>query len=96
MNKSALVVGGGIAGMVCSLSIANQGHEVFLLEKESELGGMARRLYYTLEGLDVQAYMKELSDRVYKHPLIHVYNNATITDAAGFVGNFVTKVKYEG
>ena len=96
VNKSALVVGGGIAGMTCSLSIANQGHEVFLLEKENELGGMARRLYYTLEGLDVQTYLKELSDRVYKHPLIHVYANATITNAAGFVGNFVTTVKFEG
>jgi heterodisulfide reductase subunit A2 len=41
VNKTALVVGGGIAGMTCALSIAGQGHEVYLVEKEKELGGTA-------------------------------------------------------
>ena len=39
-----------MAGMTCALSIANQGHEVYLVEKESDLGGMARKIHYTLEG----------------------------------------------
>ena len=38
VNKTALVVGGGIAGMTCALSIANQGHEVHLMEKEKTWG----------------------------------------------------------
>ena len=95
VNKRALVVGGGIAGMTCALSIANQGHEVCLLEKESDLGGTAGRIYYTLEGLDVQAYLRDLVRRVYQHPLIHVYTGAAITEATGYVGNFVTKVQSE-
>lgn len=57
VNKAAVVVGGGIAGMTCALSIANQGHEVYLLEKDSDLGGTARRIHATLDGLDVQAYL---------------------------------------
>ena len=57
VNKTALVVGGGIAGMTCALSIAKQGHEVYLVEKEADLGGIARRIHSTLEGLDVQAYL---------------------------------------
>ena len=92
VNKTALVVGGGIAGMTCALSIASQGHEVYLVEKDTELGGMSRRLYYTLEGLDVQAYLHDLVHTVYHHPLIHVYTDAIITEATGYVGNFVTKV----
>jgi len=95
VNKTALVVGGGIAGMNCALSIARQGHEVYLVEKESDLGGIARRIHYTLEGLDVQAYLRDLVRKVYQHPLIHVYLNSSITDAAGYVGNFVTRVKSE-
>jgi len=95
VDKRALVVGGGIAGMTCALSIAEQGHEVYLLEKEKELGGMARRLHYTLEGMDVQAYLSDLISKVYRHPLIHVYTDAVITEATGYVGNFVTKVKSE-
>jgi heterodisulfide reductase subunit A len=95
VNKAALVVGGGIAGMTCALSIANQGHEVHLVEKEKDLGGTARRIYHTLEGLDVQAYLRDLVRKVYQHPLVHVYTGATITEATGFVGSFVTRVKSE-
>jgi len=95
VNKTALVVGGGIAGMTCSLSIANQGYEVYLVEKDKDLGGMARRIYYTLEGLDVQAYLRDLVRQVYQHPLIHVYTESVITEATGYVGNFVTKVTSE-
>jgi heterodisulfide reductase subunit A len=95
VNKTGLVVGGGIAGMTCALSIADQGHEVYLLEKDTDLGGIARRIHYTLEGLDVQAYVRDLVRKVYQHPLIHVYTDVTITEATGYVGNFVTKVKSE-
>ena len=96
VDKKALVVGGGLSGMTSALSIVEQGHEVHLVEKESELGGMARRIHYTLEGLDVQAYLNDLKSRVYQHPLIHVHTDAEITDATGYVGNFVTRVNSAG
>jgi heterodisulfide reductase subunit A len=96
VDKRALVVGGGVAGMTSALSIAEQGHEVHLVEKEKELGGTARKLHYTLEGLDVQAYLNDLIRKVYQHPLVHVYTGATITEATGYVGNFTTKVEAEG
>jgi len=96
VDKRALVVGGGVAGMTSALSIANQGHEVHLVEKDTDLGGIARQLHYTIEGLDVQAYLSDLIRKVYQHPLVHVYTGATITDATGYVGNFLTKVESEG
>jgi len=96
VNKAALVVGGGIAGMTCALSIANQGHEVHLVEKDKDLGGMARRIHTTLEGMDVQAYLNDLIRTVYNNPLIHVSHDATITDVSGYVGNFITRVETEG
>ncbi len=95
VNKTALVVGGGIAGMTCALSIAEQGHAVYLLEKDTDLGGMARKIHYTLDGMDVQAYLRDEVRKVYQHPLIHVYTEAVITEATGYVGNFVTKVTSE-
>lgn len=96
VNKAALVVGGGIAGMTCALSIANQGHEVHLIEKDSDLGGVARRLHTTLEGMDVNAYLNKVIREVYENPLIHVSHEATITDVSGYVGNFITTVETEG
>ncbi|MCL6611330.1 MAG: CoB--CoM heterodisulfide reductase iron-sulfur subunit A family protein [Peptococcaceae bacterium] len=95
VRKAVLVVGGGLAGMTCALSIAEQGHEVHLVEKDTELGGMARRIHYTLEGLDVQAYLRDVIRRVYRHPLIHVYTGAAVMEAGGYVGNFLTRVKSE-
>ena len=95
VNKAALVVGGGVAGMTCALSIAEQGHEVYLLEKEAELGGTARRIHTTLDGQDVQAFLRDLMHRVYRNPLIHVYTDAVITEATGYVGNFVTRITSE-
>ncbi|MCJ7796590.1 MAG: FAD-dependent oxidoreductase, partial [Thermoleophilia bacterium] len=96
VNKTTLVVGGGVAGMTSALSLAEQGFEVYLLEKEADLGGMARRLRHTLEGLDIQAFLSDLVRKVYRHPLIHVSTGATITEVSGYVGNFVTKVQSEG
>jgi len=92
VNKNALVVGGGLSGMTSALSIVEQGHEVYLVEKEPDLGGMARRIHYTLEGMDVQEYLEEMKSKVYQHPLIHVLTDSSITEASGYVGNFVTRV----
>jgi heterodisulfide reductase subunit A len=95
VNKAALVVGGGLSGMTCALSIADQGHAVHLLEKDADLGGAARRIHTTLDGQDVQAYLRDLIHQVYRHPSIHVYTDAVITEATGYVGNFETRVTSE-
>ena len=96
VNKTALVVGGGVAGMTGALSMANLGFEVYLLEKSSDLGGMARRIHFTLDGVDVRPYLEDLVRKVYRHPRIHVSTDAVITDVAGYVGNFITNVTAEG
>ena len=96
VTKTGLVVGGGLAGMTAALALANQGFEVHLIEKDTDLGGMARRIHYTLEGLDVQEILRDLICKVYQHPLVHVSHDATITSATGYVGNFVTTVESEG
>ncbi|MHC4472319.1 MAG: FAD-dependent oxidoreductase, partial [Planctomycetota bacterium] len=96
VNKAALVVGGGVAGMTSALALADQGFEVHLVEKQKDLGGMARRIRTTLEGVDVQAFLDDLIRRVYQHPLVHVSHEATITDVSGYVGSFVTTLESEG
>jgi len=95
VTKAALVVGGGLAGMTCALSIAGQGYEVHLLEKESELGGISRRVHTTLEGMDVQVFLNETIQKVYENSLVHVYPNARIRETTGYIGNFVTVVDSE-
>ncbi|MGQ9508929.1 MAG: FAD-dependent oxidoreductase, partial [Thermodesulfobacteriota bacterium] len=90
--QKGLVIGGGVAGMTASLKLAEQGFEVYLLEKEPQLGGNLRNIFYTIEGEDVQTYLNTLIDQVTHHPLIHVLTNALVVDFSGSKGNFSTGV----
>ncbi|MCU0601027.1 MAG: FAD-dependent oxidoreductase, partial [Desulfobacterales bacterium] len=94
INKRALVIGGGIAGMNAALGLARQGFPVVVVEKEAELGGFARRLHHTIEGADIQAYLKQLAGEVAGHAKIRVLTGATITAFEGFKGNFATTVAW--
>jgi len=88
--QKGLVIGGGIAGMTAALRLAEQGFEVYLVEKEAELGGNLRNIYSTLEGEDVQAFLEGIISRVRENPLIHVITNALVVDFSGSQGNFST------
>ncbi|MFH1999260.1 MAG: 4Fe-4S dicluster domain-containing protein, partial [Planctomycetota bacterium] len=72
------------------------GLNVHLVEKAKELGGMARRIDTTLEGMDVQSHLKDLIRSIYKNPLIHVSHDAVIKKVSGYVGNFATTLESEG
>ncbi|MFP3866602.1 MAG: FAD-dependent oxidoreductase [Desulfobacteraceae bacterium] len=88
-----LVIGGGIGGMNAALSLAQQGFPVTLIEKNGELGGVARRLHSTIEGDDVQAYLKDLIAEVQAHPQIEVLTNSEIVEFKGVKGDFTSKIK---
>jgi heterodisulfide reductase subunit A2 len=96
IEKSALVVGGGIAGMTAALSIADQGFPTTIVEKSSALGGAARDIKRTWRGKDVGKYLSELVSRVENHPQLTVLLNAEIKGSSGFLGNFETEVFSEG
>ncbi len=87
---ACLVVGGGIAGMTTALSLADQGFGVHLVEQEKELGGLARSLYYTQDGSDVQRFLRSQTIRVMSHPRIAVHTGVEVKKTEGFVGNFKT------
>jgi heterodisulfide reductase subunit A-like polyferredoxin len=88
----ALVVGGGIGGMNAALGMAEQGFEVFLIEKEEQLGGMALRLKNTIEGAEIQPYIADLIRRVQSQEKIQVLTRSLVVGFTGFKGNFTTEV----
>jgi heterodisulfide reductase subunit A-like polyferredoxin len=92
INKRALVIGGGIAGMTAALSLADQGFDAVLVEKEAHLGGLARDLTHTIEGAHVSEHLLELVDRVTHHEKIQVLAESLIVGFSGFKGNFTTEV----
>jgi len=93
VTSKGLVIGGGIAGMVAALRLAEEGYEVYLVEKDDKLGGQARDIYYTLEGENIQKFLEELIDKVKSNDKIHVFTAAKVKKIEGFVGNFKTTIK---
>ncbi len=89
---SALIVGGGLAGMTAALSLADQGYGVFIVEKEEQLGGLLCNVRYNLEGDDVQKHLQETIEKVNSNNLISVHTGTTVAETDGFVGNFHTKL----
>ncbi|MBM3323862.1 CoB--CoM heterodisulfide reductase iron-sulfur subunit A family protein, partial [candidate division WOR-3 bacterium] len=93
VTRAGLVIGGGVAGMTAALSLAGEGFDVFLVEREPVLGGNARSIAKTVEGDDVRQRLKELEARVRQHPRIKVFTGASIKAIDGFVGNFQTTLR---
>ncbi|MDY6879334.1 MAG: FAD-dependent oxidoreductase, partial [Thermodesulfobacteriota bacterium] len=96
VNQSALVIGGGIAGMTAARTLSDQGYHTFLLEREKSLGGQGRNIHETWRGEDVQKNLAEMIEQVQSDGRIDLYLDARIKEVEGFVGNFKTTIEQDG
>jgi heterodisulfide reductase subunit A len=93
ITKSALVIGGGVAGMEAALSIADMGFQAYLVEKGDKLGGQAWNLVTSARGYNYRGYLEDLIKKVEKHANIEILFNSTVKDTSGFIGNFSSLLK---
>ena len=93
IDKTILVVGGGIAGMTAAFEAAKTGYQVRLVEKSDKLGGWLAKQhksiptkppYRDLEETDVAALAAEIE----QHPNIHVYMSCVTKRIVGAPGLF--------
>ncbi len=100
VTPGAVVIGGGVAGMIAALDVADAGFPVYLVEKSDHLGGHVadlNRVFPTLES--AKELIEPLIKRVQTHPHVTVLLNSQVTGLEGYVGNFelqVTNSKSEG
>lgn len=87
-RPSALVVGGGLAGMTVALAIADSGYEVHLLERSPVLGGNLQNLYYVAEGFNPRRLSRDLINRVRAHQRIHALTRTELVNHSGHIGFF--------
>ena len=71
VTQTALVVGGGVAGMTAALALADQGFDTFLVEKSPRLGGIARASNGTSRATASPTTCAGLVRRVAAHPAHH-------------------------
>ncbi|MGA1976698.1 MAG: CoB--CoM heterodisulfide reductase iron-sulfur subunit A family protein [Bacteroidales bacterium] len=94
VTKTALVIGGGIAGIQASLDIANTGHKVILIDKEPSIGGHMSQLSETFPTLDCsQCILTPRMVEVAQHPNITLYTYAELESLEGFIGNFKVRIR---
>ncbi|MCJ8503012.1 FAD-dependent oxidoreductase [Desulfatitalea alkaliphila] len=96
VNPTALVIGGGIAGMTAARSLAQQGYETHIVERGEQLGGQAHNLYKTISGDLVADKLGALIGDVSSHPKIQVHLNTQLSAVDGFVGNFKSTLSNNG
>jgi heterodisulfide reductase subunit A len=95
IEKKGLVVGGGLSGMTASLRLAEQGYEVYLIERAKEIGGNLRESFYTLKGSDPQTLLKGLVSQIEGNEKIHLYCEAEVLKFKRKNGNYRTTICYQ-
>jgi heterodisulfide reductase subunit A len=96
-TPTAMVIGGGVAGMTSALSLANQGFETHLVEKANQLGGklnIINKLFPTSQ--DASELLASLKKRVESNHNLTVYTSAKVKNVGGFVGNYEIEVDQNG
>ena len=92
VNKAALVIGAGVAGMTSALELADQGFDVYLVEREKEIGGHLRDIHYLITGAKLHDEFRSLITRVKENNMIKLFTQAKIDMIEGSVGHFKTRL----
>ncbi|MBN1321258.1 MAG: CoB--CoM heterodisulfide reductase iron-sulfur subunit A family protein [Thermoleophilia bacterium] len=89
-----VVIGGGIAGMRAALGLAEIGLAVFLVEKETELGGwVAGFADMYPHGKNGRELVTRLEEKIRRHQGITVFTNAEVVDKSGSFGNYEVSIQ---
>jgi heterodisulfide reductase subunit A len=94
VKPSALIIGGGIAGMTAAISLSNQNFKTYIVEKESELGGLLRKLYKVYPfNLDASKVLEEVVGSIKRDENIELFTSSFVKSVKGFIGNFEVDVQ---
>ena len=93
VHPDVMVVGGGIAGMQAALDIGNAGHTVYLVERETTVGGHMLQFDKTFPTLDCAACIgTPKMVEVAQNPNIRLMTYSEVTDVSGYIGNYQVTV----
>jgi heterodisulfide reductase subunit A len=96
IHPSALVIGGGVAGLVATRDLARRGMRVTLVENTPFLGGRMAQLHTLFpSGEDARELLGRLIQEVVQHPLVTVHTSAQILESTGIVGDFRSRIRVE-
>ncbi len=91
-RASALVIGGGVAGLTAALAIADSGFSVNLVERSEMLGGNLLNIFYVAEGYNPQRLLRDLVNRARSHQRINILTRSEVVKHTGHLGFFETDI----
>jgi heterodisulfide reductase subunit A len=86
--RKILVIGGGIAGLSVSESLAGMGLEVILVERAGQLGGLMRNLNVLDCGTPAEEMVDKVAGRVLDSTNITTHVSSEVAEITGYIGNF--------
>ena len=94
LTKTALVIGGGVAGIQAALDIADAGYKVTLVERTPSIGGRMAQYDKTFPTLDCAACIltPKMVDCA-SNPNIRIMSYSEVENVSGFVGNFDVTIR---
>ncbi|MGB9561638.1 MAG: FAD-dependent oxidoreductase, partial [bacterium] len=96
ITPKVLILGGGVSGIQAALDIADAGYEVYLVEKESSIGGRMVELSETFPTLDCpQCILTPKMTELAQNPKIHLMAYSELESISGYVGAFNVKIKHK-
>jgi heterodisulfide reductase subunit A len=94
ITKKTLIVGGGAAGLIAGIDLAEEGFEVFLVEKKPTIGGKMAMLDRTFPTDDCSIWiLGPIMLEAARTPGMNLYTYSEVEDVSGFVGNFKVKIR---
>jgi heterodisulfide reductase subunit A2 len=93
VTPGVVVIGGGVAGLVAALDVADAGYPAYVIEQSDHLGGRVADLNRTFPEMEpVASWLPDLIERVRSHDKITAFLGSQVESVDGFVGNFKVKV----
>lgn len=94
VEPSALILGGGVAGLRAAVDLVKRGFNVYLVEKSPVLGGITSRLA-KVAGFDVKGIevVNSLLEDIKSNSKIIFYLNSDLIELKGSIGSFQARIR---
>jgi heterodisulfide reductase subunit A len=96
VETTALVIGGGVAGIQAALDLADSGFQVHIVEKEPSIGGKMAQIDKTFPTMDCSiCILAPKMSEAGNHPNITLHTYSEVESIDGYIGNFTARILHK-
>ncbi len=96
VSRTAMVIGGGIAGLIAAKTVADKGFKTYLVENSQKLGGSNAGSSIPFAEVDIEGVLDALIRQVENHKMVEVLLSAKLKEVIGSIGAFDVTLRQGG